>query len=295
MCRAGSRPMPRSARWAGVVTPPSAVGPVVVCTQVTIRGSPSSQVSVRCASWPIQALLLLRAWGLWVGDALVWPVTLVAVGATLIWYQSQRPKAPAGDVGARERRTVDLGPAARYRAFLAVSRGHVRLVLGTRAAMFAPVRDLGLVALWDDGNDAFAEPRAPYPHAREVAALRAALESAGLLLAGHARTAEVQALDLGLREVAMCPVRIALLHYAPTPATIAGEPEGIWAFLGSDRLAGPIAEHEPDLVLHGHAHAGTFSGAVGGVPVYNVSVPVMGRDFWVLEVDLDRRPRVSMH
>ena len=39
-------------------------------------------------------LLLFRAWGLWVGDALVWPVTLVAVGAALIWHQSQRPKEP---------------------------------------------------------------------------------------------------------------------------------------------------------------------------------------------------------
>ena len=37
-----------------------------------------------------------------------------------------------------------------------------------------------------------------------------------------------------------------------------GEPPRIWGNLGADRLAPPIAEHEPDLVLHGHAHAGTF-------------------------------------
>ncbi len=108
-------------------------------------------------------------------------------------------------------------------------------------------------------------------------------------------TAEVQALDHGLRQVALCPVRIALMHYAPLAATIAGEPEGIWAFLGSDRLAAPLAEHEPDLVLHGHAHAGTFAGELGGVPVYNVSVPVMGRDFWLFELDLSHRPRVPLH
>jgi uncharacterized protein len=80
----------------------------------------------------------------------------------------------------------------------------------------------------------------------------------------------VEALDRGLREIAVCPIRIALLHYAPTEGTIAGEPEGIWAFLGTDRLAAPIAEHEPDLVLHGHAHAGTFESAIGTVPVCNV-------------------------
>ena len=90
--------------------------------------------------------------------------------------------------------SAELGPAARYRAFLAAARGGVRLVLGTRNAVYAPVRDLGLIALWDEGNDSLAEPRAPYPHAREVAALRAAQERCALLIAGHARTAETQAL-----------------------------------------------------------------------------------------------------
>ncbi len=86
------------------------------------------------------------------------------------------------------------GPAARYRAFLAARRGDVRVVLGTRAAAWAPVRDLGLVAMWDDGDDLFAEPRAPYPHAREVLLTRAHAAGAGLLLAAHARSAEAHAL-----------------------------------------------------------------------------------------------------
>jgi len=96
--------------------------------------------------------------------------------------------------------------------------------------------------------------------------------------------AEVEALDRGLREVATCAVRIVLLHYAPTLETIAGERPEISAFLGTDRLAAPIAEHDPHLVLHGHAHSGTFRGEIGGVPVYNVSVPVMQRDFAVFEL-----------
>jgi Icc-related predicted phosphoesterase len=95
---------------------------------------------------------------------------------------------------------------------------------------------------------------------------------------------EVEALDRGLRAIAHCPVRVALLHYAPTCETLVGEPESIWAFLGTDRLAPPIAEHEPDLALHGHAHHGTFEGRIGSVPVYNVSVPVMRQDFWVFEL-----------
>ncbi len=69
--------------------------------------------------------------------------------------------------------SADLGPAQRYKRWLAAARGSVRVVAGTRSAMFAPVPDLGLVVLWDDGDDLHAERRAPYPHAREVLALRA--------------------------------------------------------------------------------------------------------------------------
>ncbi len=98
-------------------------------------------------------------------------------------------------------------------------------------------------------------------------------------------TQEVEALGRGLEAIASCPVRIALLHYAPTTTTLEGEPRVIWAFLGSDRLAVPIAEHRPDLVLHGHGHLGTFEGFIGAVPVYNVAQPVMGKDFWIFELD----------
>jgi uncharacterized protein len=111
----------------------------------------------------------------------------------------------------------------------------------------------------------------------------------------HETSLEVAALEEGLRQIALCPTRIVLLHYAPTEATIEGEATGIWAFLGTDRLAAPIAEHEPDLVLHGHAHAGSFQGAIGEVPVYNVSVPVIGRDFWLFELDVPTRVRTPIH
>jgi primosomal protein N' (replication factor Y) (superfamily II helicase) len=86
--------------------------------------------------------------------------------------------------------SAGLGPAERYRRWLSVARGTVRVVAGTRAAMFAPVHDLGLVVIWDDGDDLHAEPRAPYPHAREVLALRAHRAGAGALIGGFARTAE---------------------------------------------------------------------------------------------------------
>ena len=98
-------------------------------------------------------------------------------------------------------------------------------------------------------------------------------------------TAEAEAIRAGLQEIVHCRVRIVLLHYAPTSDTLHGEPEGIWTYLGSDRLAAPIAEYRPDVVLHGHAHSGSFEGAIGGVPVYNVAVHVTGRDFYVFELE----------
>ncbi|WP_197040272.1 primosomal protein N' [Mycobacterium sp. URHB0044] len=90
--------------------------------------------------------------------------------------------------------SAGLGPAERYRRWLAVLRGRARLVIGTRSAVFAPVADLGLVMVWDDGDDTLGEPRAPYPHAREVAMLRAHQLRCAALIGGYARTAEAQAL-----------------------------------------------------------------------------------------------------
>jgi Icc-related predicted phosphoesterase len=98
-------------------------------------------------------------------------------------------------------------------------------------------------------------------------------------------SAEVDAIRAGLQEIAHCPIRIVLLHYSPTSDTLHGEPEGIWTYLGCDRLAAPIAEYRPDVVLHGHAHGGSFQGAIGTTPVYNVAVHVTGRDFYLLELE----------
>ena len=94
-------------------------------------------------------------------------------------------------------------------------------------------------------------------------------------------TADVEALDAALRAIGGADVRVALLHYAPTAQTLEGEPKELWLVLGAERLATPIAEHRPDLVLHGHAHAGSPIGEIDGVPVRNVAVHVTGESFAV--------------
>jgi Icc-related predicted phosphoesterase len=98
-------------------------------------------------------------------------------------------------------------------------------------------------------------------------------------------THEAEAIAKGLQEIVHCDLRAVLLHYAPVESTVMGEPEGIHVFLGSDRLATPIAEYGADLVVHGHAHAGSFEGCIGKIPVYNVAVHVTGRDFWIFDLE----------
>ncbi len=125
-------------------------------------------------------------------------------------------------IGAEAFRTLtaDLGPAARYRAFLEVRRGHVPVVLGTRAAVFAPVADLGLVVLWDDGDDSLAEPHAPYWHAREVLALRATSTGAALVLGSTSRSVEALALvEQGWAREVVAP-RTEVRRRAPRVVTV---------------------------------------------------------------------------
>jgi primosomal protein N' (replication factor Y) len=115
---------------------------------------------------------------------------------------------------------AELGPQTRYRRFLRALLDDVPVVLGTRGAVYAPVRDLGLVVVWDDGDDLLAEPRAPGAHARDVALLRAHLDGAAVLLAGTTRSVEAQRLvRIGWAvplEAARADVRAA----APTVRTV---------------------------------------------------------------------------
>jgi Icc-related predicted phosphoesterase len=107
-----------------------------------------------------------------------------------------------------------------------------------------------------------------------------------LLRSVYAETsAEADAIARGLQAIVHCDIRIVLLHYSPVVGTLEGEPVGIHTYLGSERLATPIAENGADLVLHGHAHAGSFEGCIGDIPVYNVAVHVTGRNFWIVELD----------
>ena len=82
--------------------------------------------------------------------------------------------------------------------------------------------------------------------------------------------------------------RVALMHYAPVTDTLAGEPIGIWPFLGSYLLAEAVDRSGADLVVHGHAHGGSEVGTTpGGVPVRNVAQPVIRAPYHVFCLDGD--------
>ena len=151
--------------------------------------------------------------------------------------------------------TADAGPSTRYARWLTVRRGHTRVVVGTRAAMFAPVRDLGLVVVWDDGDDLHDEPRAPYPQVRTVLAMRSRLEGAALVVGGFTRTAEAAGLvRSGWAEDVSAP-RDTVRQVAPAVRGISDEvdtrdPAGRAARLPTMawRTAAQALQHGPVLV-----------------------------------------------
>jgi primosomal protein N' (replication factor Y) len=167
--------------------------------------------------------------------------------------------------------TADLGPAERYRRWLTVRRGLVRVVAGTRAAMFAPVAGLSLVVLWDDGDDLHAEPRAPYPNAREVLALRAHRTGAAALIGGFARTAELTQLVAGGWARPLTGSAEALRQAAPRVRAAPDEAE-----LARDAAA--MTARLPSLALRTAREALT-GGARGGLAQGPVLVQVPRRGY----------------
>lgn len=83
--------------------------------------------------------------------------------------------------------------------------------------------------------------------------------------------------------------KIVLLHYSPARQTVEGEPEVIFPFLGSSRLAEPLIRHKVAAAFHGHAHAGNLDTELSGVKIFNVAKPVLQKEgitdgFYVWEI-----------
>ena len=154
-----------------------------------------------------------------------------------------------------------LGPESRYRRYLDIIHGSARLVVGTRSAAYAPVRDLRLSVILDDGDDNLVDPRAPYVHARDVLVTRSAQEGCALILASATRTAEVEQL-----------VESGWAHgLVPTPETLAARMPGI--------IPSTDTEADPEDISRGRLPAAAYRVAATalreGMPVL-VQVPRKG-------------------
>jgi primosomal protein N' (replication factor Y) len=82
----------------------------------------------------------------------------------------------------------------RYAGYLRILATAPCIVVGSRSAVYAPAHEIGLIALWDDGDPLLAEPLSPGVHARDAALVRQELDGCALLFAGHTRTTDVQRL-----------------------------------------------------------------------------------------------------
>lgn len=131
--------------------------------------------------------------------------------------------ADARAAGAVATLTADQGPERRYREFVRILRGGARVVVGTRGSVFAPVPDLRLIIVWDDGDDALADPQAPYWHARDVAALRSHLGGCDLVVGSPARSVITQQWCESGWARSVEPSRATLAQRAPAVRALAAE------------------------------------------------------------------------
>lgn len=134
----------------------------------------------------------------WVRFGIEAAARVISEGRTVLWLvpDYRELEAVKRHLGSLAEFTsvlsADQGPEARWAAWVRVLTGRSRLVLGTQAAAFAPMQNLGLVLMFDDGNDSYLFGRAPYAHARFVLQERVRRSGAALLFLDRTRTVDVQ-------------------------------------------------------------------------------------------------------
>lgn len=163
--------------------------------------------------------------------------------------RSQLEAALAGriDAGAVVRDDARQSSPARYAAFLRTLSPAPCIVIGNRSAVYAPVHEPGLIALWDDGDPLLAEPLSPGVHARDAALLRQELDGVSLLFAGHTRTTDVERL-VALGWVRDLPAARRVTPRVVLSATREGESRGSRVPSAAFSAAREALAHGPVLV-----------------------------------------------
>jgi primosomal protein N' (replication factor Y) (superfamily II helicase) len=261
---------PRHAGAEAAPRPPAPSGPVTISTEKTDYQNGDSFLAALADGRSPRAVWSALPGPGWPGDIALSVAAVVASGRGAVIVVPDARDLTRVDAALTSRLgtgrhvvlSADLGPAERYRRWLAAARGDVPVVAGLRSAAFAPVSRLGLVVLWDEGDDLLAEPRAPYPHAREVLALRAHRAGAAAMIGGFARTAEGQMLLSGGWARQLAAPRAVVRQAAPKVVAAGDDPE-----LARDEAA--RSARLPSLALR------TTRDAIGAGPVL-VQVPRQG-------------------
>ncbi|WP_342384278.1 primosomal protein N' family DNA-binding protein [Agrococcus sp. KRD186] len=142
----------------------------------------------------------------WVGR---WAVALAAIARQAVErgeqaiivvpdHRDQRQLRIALTAAIGAERVVELDARQknpeRYRGFLRCLDGDPVAIIGPRSAVYAPAANLGLLAIWEDGDPLLSEPLAPWVHARDAALVRQSQSGCALVLAGHARSSDAERL-----------------------------------------------------------------------------------------------------
>ena len=147
----------------------------------------------RCAAWMVAAALAQNK-----PAVLVLPTMREIADMTeTLRSVGLKPFAPTGAAngvydGDFAVLNAQMAPADRYRAYLAISCGQVRCVLGTRAAMYAPVEGNALFLILDDVCYQDADGMMPYANARGVLRLRAKSHNGVFVAMANARSVQSQ-------------------------------------------------------------------------------------------------------
>jgi primosomal protein N' (replication factor Y) len=138
----------------------------------------------------------------------------------------------------------------RYRSFLKCLEGTPMVIVGNRSVVYAPAKNLGLIAIWDDGDPLHAEPLSPYVNSRDAALLRQELQECALMFFAHTRSTEVERL-VELRWLrSVSPVPAILPIVIPTAQQVGGDRLAVQARIPSSawQTARKALEKGPVLV-----------------------------------------------
>lgn len=198
--------------------------------------------------------------GRWVGR---WATTM-AVAASLCLAQGKTAILCVPDYRDQEQLTAALEAVIpvgrivrldarqsnpeRYRATLACLGSTPLVIVGNRSVVYAPAANLGLIAVWNDGDPLHAEPLSPYVNSRDAALVRQEQQGCALFFFAQSRSSEVQRLiEVGWLHT-LSPLRSYLPKIIPTAeqpsqdrlAAQARIPSAAWREARSALERGPV-------------------------------------------------------